>query len=193
MIEVEISDTQRHLRVDPAEVVDLVRHVLLREGRREASISIALVDQAAIHALNRVHLGHDWPTDVISFPLSTPDDPTLAGELVVSGELALATASEVGAEPRDELALYIIHGLLHLCGYDDHTESDTAAIRRRENELLADLGYSNPFHFPREGETPGSDSRLSILDSGLSESASCSNPDSKILDPTTEESRPWSG
>jgi probable rRNA maturation factor len=152
MIEVEISDTQSHLRVDEAEVIDLIRQVLLREGRPDASISIAMVGQAAIHALNRAYLGHDWPTDVISFPLSNPDDPTLAGELVVSGEMALATASEVGAEPRDELALYIVHGLLHLCGYDDHTESDFAAMRRREDEILTDLGYSNPFPFLRQGE-----------------------------------------
>ncbi len=164
MIEVEISDTQSDLRVDPIEIIDLVNHVLLREGRRDASISIALIDLAAIHALNRAHLGHDWPTDVISFPLSNPDEPTLAGELVVSAEMARATASEVGAEPRDELALYIVHGLLHLCGYDDHTTSDAAAMRRREDQLLTDLGYTNPFrilgrdtarHQPlREGEGP---------------------------------------
>src|SRR4051794_36983176 len=68
-IEVEISDTQGHCPVDRAALVRLVRDVLGKEGRRRASISIALVDQATIHALNRAHLGHDWPTDVISFPL----------------------------------------------------------------------------------------------------------------------------
>jgi probable rRNA maturation factor len=193
MIEVEISNTQNYLRIDQAEIIALVREVLLREGRREASISIALVDQAAIHALNRVHLGHDWPTDVISFPLSTPDDPTLAGELVVSGEMALATASEVGADPRDELALYIVHGLLHLCGHDDHTESDSTAMRRREDELLTDLGYTNPFHFLREGEAPGPYSRFSILASGLPENDVCSHPESGIANPISEEPRPWSG
>ena len=145
MIDVEISDTQSHVRVNPAEVIDLVRQALRHEGRRDASISIALVDHGAIHALNRAHLGHDWPTDVISFLLSNPDDPCLAGELVVSGEMALTTALELGADPRDELALYIVHGLLHLCGHEDHTESDSAVMRRRENEILADLGYSNPF------------------------------------------------
>jgi probable rRNA maturation factor len=154
MIEVEISDTQGHLRIDPVEVTNLVRQVLLREGHRDATISIALVDQAAIHALNRAHLGHDWPTDVISFPLSNPDDSTLAGELVVSGEMAAATALEVGAEPREELALYIVHGLLHLCGYNDHTESDSETMRRREDEVLTDLGYSKPFRFLRDGEGP---------------------------------------
>jgi probable rRNA maturation factor len=151
-IEVEISDTQGHLRTDPSEVIDLARRVLLGEGRRNASISIALVDQASIHALNRVHLRHDWPTDVISFTLSNPDDPALSGELVVSAEMAVATAAEDGVRPRDELALYIVHGLLHLCGYDDSTESDAAEMRRREDQILTEFGYSNPFRSLPGGE-----------------------------------------
>jgi probable rRNA maturation factor len=144
-IEVELSDTQGHLRVDPAELTGLVHAVLAAEGRRRASISIALVDQAAIHAINRSHLGHDWPTDVISFPMSDPDDPILAGELVISAEMAVAIAAEVGVGPRNELALYVVHGLLHLCGYDDLSEEGAAAMRRREGEILAACGRANPF------------------------------------------------
>jgi probable rRNA maturation factor len=147
-IEVEISDTQGHCPVDRAALVRLVRDVLVKEGRRRASISIALVDQATIHALNRAHLGHDWPTDVISFPLSDAEDPVLAGELVVSAEMAVATAAELGVEPADELALYLVHGLLHLCGYDDSHESDAVVMRRREEEILA--GGSRPIPEPSE-------------------------------------------
>ncbi len=144
-IEVEISDTQGHLRVDPEAVSSLARTVLLAEGHRRASISIALVDQSAIHAINRAHLGHDWPTDVISFPLSESGEPVLAGELVVSAEMAAGTSGELGVDPDDELALYIVHGLLHLCGYDDLDELDAAAMRRREDELLRAVGRTNPF------------------------------------------------
>jgi probable rRNA maturation factor len=153
-IEVEISDTQGHLRTDPSEMIDVARRVLIEEGRRNAAISIALVDEASIHTLNRVHLRHDWPTDVISFTLSNPGDPSLAGELVVSAEMAVATAAEDGVEPRDELALYVVHGLLHLCGYDDSDESGAAEMRRREDEILTGLGYSNPFRTLHEGEAP---------------------------------------
>jgi probable rRNA maturation factor len=145
-IDVEISDTQGHLRVNRADLVHLAQRVLVREGRRRASISIALVDQATIHLINRTHLGHDWPTDVISFPFSTPRDPVLSGELVVSVEMAVATASAIGAEPRDELALYVVHGLLHLCGHDDSTELGAGVMRQRENEMLTDCGFSNPFN-----------------------------------------------
>ncbi len=144
-IAVEISDTQGRLQVAPEELTEVVRTVLDAEGRPRASISIALVDQASIHAINREHLGHDWPTDVISFPLSGPDDEELAGELIVSAEMAAETAAEIGVDPRDELALYVVHGLLHLCGYDDLSEADAAEMRRREGELLAACGRPNPF------------------------------------------------
>ncbi len=135
-IEVEISDTQGHLKVDRSALSALVRTVLSAEKRVSASISIALVDNTTIHTINRKHLDHDWPTDVISFPLSDPDDPVLAGELVVSAEMAGASARDRDIDPELELALYVVHGLLHLCGYDDQSEEDILAMRHREHELL---------------------------------------------------------
>jgi len=139
-IDVEISDTQVHLRVDHRWLAKLVRQVLQSEGRARASISIALVDDDAIHRLNSAHLGHDWPTDVITFPLSEPEDAILAGELVVSAETACATARERSLEPADELALYVVHGILHLCGYDDHCDTSLALMRQREREVLVAAG-----------------------------------------------------
>ena len=180
-IEVEISDTQGHLRVAPEELRDLVRTVLTAEGRTRSSISIALVDQAAIHAINRSHLGHDWPTDVISFPLSEPTDPTLVGELVVSAEMAASTAAEIGVDPRDELALYVVHGLLHLCGYDDLSESEANAMRRRENELLIACRRRNPFDLVRDSRPRPRSREESAIDAGVS---------SPMIQPS--ESPPWS-
>ncbi len=179
-IEIEISDTQGHLRVVPEELAALVRSVLLAEGRRRVSISIALVDQAAIHAVNREHLGHDWPTDVISFDLSEPGDPVLAGELVVSAEMAATTAGDLGIEPGDELALYVVHGLLHLCGYDDLTETAAAGMRRREDELLRAVGRSSPFDraarrdVSREDPARPLGSAPARSSAGRAESSSCS-------------------
>jgi probable rRNA maturation factor len=148
-LEVEISDTQGHLRVDPRAVARLARGVLEGEGVGRASISIALVDDATIHTMNRRHLDHDWPTDVISFRLSEPDDPVLAGELIVSAEMAAATAREAGVDPWAELALYVVHGLLHLCGYDDTTDEEVERIRRREDTILAKEGLTNTFPLVR--------------------------------------------
>ncbi len=146
-IAIEISDTQLHLKIDPAAIADLVRQTLRAEGIARASISVALVDDATIRAINRRHLDHDWPTDVISFPLSEPDqDGELSGELVVSAEMAATTAAQAGVPAWDELALYLVHGLLHLCGHDDTDTETQGAMRRREAEILARLGLSNTFH-----------------------------------------------
>jgi probable rRNA maturation factor len=144
-IEVAISDTQRHLDVDAFALEGLVRRVLAGEGVESAEVSIALVDDASSREFNRRHLGHDWPTDVISFPLSEPGEPRLVAALVVSAEMAAVTAGRAGQDRRAELALYLVHGLLHLCGYDDRSAEDQARIRRREDEILAREGLTNTF------------------------------------------------
>jgi probable rRNA maturation factor len=144
-IEVEVSDTQGHLAVDPRALAGLARRVLAGEGIARASLSLALVDDATIRAVNRRHLAHDRPTDVISFLFSEPGEPVLAGELVVSAEHATAVARRLETEPWPELALYVVHGLLHLCGYDDLSAPDAEAMRRREGEVLAREGLTNTF------------------------------------------------
>ncbi len=160
-IEVEISDNQSHLDADRAFLEGLVQRVLNAEGIEYASISIALVDDATIRVINRRHLAHDWPTDVISFDLSEPGDRSLTGELVVSTEMAAATARDVGVDPRSELALYIVHGLLHLCGLDDQEIDDAAVMRRRENELLQAEGLINTFPLVGQAE-PDDEGRESV-------------------------------
>lgn len=137
---VEIANTQTHLSVDEAALARLARTVLATEGIASASISVALVDDPTIHALNRQHLAHDWPTDVISFVLSDPDERPLVGELVISGQMAVSMAAQLHAEPAGELSLYLVHGLLHLCGYDDLTEADAAVMRQRERFHLERAG-----------------------------------------------------
>ena len=144
-IVVEINDLQKQVAVEPDALAALAREVLRGEGVRAASISLVLVDDAAIRAINRRELQHDWPTDVITFALSGPEEEELAAELVVSGEMAATTARGTGGDPFAELALYVVHGLLHLCGYDDRTPEEIPAMRRREGEVLAALGLVNPF------------------------------------------------
>lgn len=142
---VEIHDAQGHLAIDPEVVRSLARRVLEGEGVTSASISLAFVDDAAIHEVNRRHLAHDWPTDVITFRLSEPGASPLEAELVVSAEMTVSTAREAGTDPTAELMLYVVHGLLHLCGYDDTSESAARAMRRREDEVLRREGWANTF------------------------------------------------
>ncbi len=142
---IEVDNRQRHLSIHPPELVSLARRVLSGEGIASATISLVLVDDALIREINREHLGHDWSTDVITFPLSLPGELPLEAELILSTEMALTTASEAGTDPRDELALYLVHGLLHLCGFDDRTERDAQDMRGREAEVLDREGIVNTF------------------------------------------------
>lgn len=142
-IDVEISDTQSHLKIDHDALSLLVRETLLAESKCVASISLAIVDNAAIQAINRAHLDHDWPTDVMSFPFS--DEDSLQGELILSAEMAVETARDAGLDPWHEFALYVVHGLLHLCGHDDAGEPERTVMRARESEILAAVGLSNTF------------------------------------------------
>ncbi len=143
-MDIEITNSQTHLTVNPNTLAGLARRVLEREGIASASISIALVDDAKIREINARHLDHDWPTDVITFRLSDPEDP-LEAELILSAEMAATTAGEAGSDPLAELVLYLVHGLLHLCGYDDRDDHEVTRMRERESEVLAREGWVNTF------------------------------------------------
>ncbi len=143
---VEVGDARSFLGpADRPLLAAIARRVLEAEGISCAEVSIALVDDPTIHAVNRDHLAHDWPTDVISFVLSEGADDRLAGELIVSFETAARMAERDGVGVWTELVLYVIHGLLHLCGHDDLTEEGAAAMRRREGELLRAEGLAHSF------------------------------------------------
>src|SRR3954449_7601830 len=127
-----IASPQEVVEIDRGHFRDVVRTVLDGEGVKDAEVSLAFVDNPTIHRLNKRFLDHDEPTDVLSFPLSEPDAKKLQGELVLGAEVALAQAMERGHDVKAELTLYVIHGLLHLCGYDDHDEDDAKEMRQRE-------------------------------------------------------------
>src|SRR5665213_3662326 len=140
MGKVSIACPQEIVPVDRKRMREAVRVVLEGENVADAEISLAFVDDATIHRLNKQFLQHDEPTDVLSFPLSEPRSKKLCGELVIGAEVALAQATERGHDVQAELTLYVIHGLLHLCGHDDHDEADAAAMRERERHYLQQLG-----------------------------------------------------
>jgi probable rRNA maturation factor len=139
MSRIAIASPQEFVAIDRGRMREVVRAVLDGEGVAEAEVSLAFVDNPTIHRLNQRYLQHDEPTDVLSFPLSEPNSRKLAGELVVGVEVALAQAAERGHDAQAELALYVIHGLLHLCGYDDHEPADAAAMHERERHYLRQL------------------------------------------------------
>jgi probable rRNA maturation factor len=140
---ISIATPQEIVAIDRGRMREVVRRVLEGEGVADAEISLAFVDNPTIHQLNKRYLQHDEPTDVLSFPLSEPNAKRLAGELVIGVEVAQAQAQERGHAVEAELALYVIHGLMHLCGHDDHDEEGAAAMRQKEKHYLSLMNYPN--------------------------------------------------
>jgi len=140
MSRISIATPQEIVAIDRAHMRQTVRTVLAGEDVANYEISLAFVDNPTIHRLNQRYLQHDEPTDVLSFPLSEPSASKLAGELVLGVEVAAEQAAARGHDVQTELTLYVIHGLLHLCGYDDHDDAARAAMRQRERYYLRQLG-----------------------------------------------------
>ena len=110
-------------------------------------LAVVLIDDDEITEINEQYLQHEGPTDVISFDYledfepETVDDecPFTVGELYISLDTALRQGEEYGKTLNDELLLYIAHGILHLCGYDDHCEEDIKEMREAEQRVLKQL------------------------------------------------------
>jgi probable rRNA maturation factor len=139
MIEIELSNQQSTHPIDDRRLVAAVRLVLEQEGIRRGVISIAVVDDPTMQDLNRRYLQHDYPTDVLSFLLEQRPG-SVEGEVVVSADTAADRCHSYGWSPDDELLLYVIHGALHLAGYDDGDADQRAAMRRREEHFLSRFG-----------------------------------------------------
>lgn len=138
-LEVTVSDRQRRLAVDVAAHEKLARWVLADAGIVAGVVGLRIVEDAEIRRLNSQYLGHDWATDVISFPID--DSPQhFCGDVVVSAEMAHRVAEEQGTSATDELLLYTLHGLLHLVGHDDKSDDRRQAMRAAEIEYLQRLG-----------------------------------------------------
>ena len=154
------SDEQSDVEVDLERWLRLARLVLADERAPvDAEVSLIFVDETAIADLNVKFLGGTGPTDVLAFPIDddhvpsgrqpdsggrgpgAPTDPTdppvVLGDVVVCPLVAQRQAPEHAGTVDDELALLVVHGVLHLLNYDHAEEQETAVMQRRERELLA--------------------------------------------------------
>jgi len=110
----------------------------------DAEVSITFVAASAMTELNREHMGRDGTTDVLSFPIdgapvgagSAAGPPPMLGDVVICPEVAAANAPTHAGTYEDEMALLVVHGLLHLLGMDHAVPDDRAEMQARERELL---------------------------------------------------------
>jgi len=166
-IEVFVADEQSAHPVDTVRWMRLAEAVLAAEGvKGDAELSVLFVDEASMADLNKRFLDKEGPTDVLAFPLDeepveggrSPDSggtgpgwvppepaemPTLVGDLVICPAVARRNAPGHAGTYEDELALLVVHGILHLMGMDHVDEEEAEAMERREQELLDQL-YRSP-------------------------------------------------
>ncbi|MDA8035460.1 MAG: rRNA maturation RNase YbeY [Actinomycetota bacterium] len=147
---VVVTDAQSDRPVEAARWGALAEAVLTAEGvDGEAELSLSFVDEATIAELNERWLGHDGPTDVLSFPIDDdPDDrrtgdpdaggapPVLLGDVVVCPAVAFRNAPDHAGTYDDELALLVVHGVLHVLGMDHEDPDEADAMEAREQALL---------------------------------------------------------
>ncbi len=142
--EVLLSNGQSKHAIDEEQLIAAARAVLRESDFTSAMISLAIVDDEAIHELNRQFLNHDYPTDVLSFALQD-DGNHLEGEVIISADTAASAAAELGCTPAAEQLLYVIHGMLHLVGYRDKTPSEAREMRLAEAQFLGEFGWDATF------------------------------------------------
>lgn len=145
-VKLEVTDLQKFYPIDKNKIKKLVAAVLKAEKKGvNTELSIVFVDNKRIKEMNSAFLGHNYATDVLSFPYPEPSRKnTIAGEIIVSVEMAAEFSQKQGYSLEGEVALYLIHGLLHLLGYDDKHKSDAKKMHQREGELLSNFGYRVP-------------------------------------------------
>jgi probable rRNA maturation factor len=159
------ADEQDAVPVEMMRWVRLAEHVLVAErAPADVQMSVVFVDPATMADLNHRYMDARGPTDVLAFPLEDeipvgrypdeggrgpgasgdpPEPPLAIGDVVVCPEIARAQAEEHGVALDDELALLVVHGTLHLFGYDHAEPDDATRMQRRERELLASFARTD--------------------------------------------------
>jgi probable rRNA maturation factor len=133
---VAVANLQRRVRVSPARLRAVARRTLAALGRADREVHVAVVDDRRIRALNARHRGVRRATDVLAFDLAAPGPGRLWGEVIVSAETAARQARRLGVPLAAELDLLVVHGLLHLAGYDDRDPRRARRMHERARQIL---------------------------------------------------------
>jgi len=157
-MEVLINNRQKRIRLDTRKIRSIAREILKFEGQPDhAELSIVFCDDDFIQKLNDEYLGRNRPTDVLSFPMDEEEfdsEVRLLGDVVISVDTAQQQAQKMRHSLELEVVFLLIHGILHLIGYDHVRKSDQARMKAREETLCQLLGEKGLLRaFEGEGET----------------------------------------
>ena len=142
-IVVEVTAHPDRSDINPLDLEELVKAVCRRFDVSNATVCIAIVDDAGFREINSRFLNRKSTSDCLSFDLSEESGPKSGRlfELVVNGDMAVKQAALRGHSGRAELALYVTHALLHNLGLDDSTQRRAGEMHNIEDEILQQLGY----------------------------------------------------
>ena len=147
---ITVSGANAELQCKLAAAAD---HALKSLSFSRGRLEIAVVDAEEMAVQHRQWKKLDGPTDVLSFDLRDAEQSGhIDGQLIVCEQVARDEAQRRLVDWQDELTLYVIHGCLHLCGYDDHDPDDAAAMHRKEDQLLTELGRP-PIFYSQDTDT----------------------------------------
>jgi probable rRNA maturation factor len=143
-MDIQIDNQQTKLPVRARAIQRKARDILNALDCPDGELSIVLVDDVRIADLNQMYLQHSGPTNVISFPMREGDfseiNPQVLGDVVISMDTCAREAEEAGIALETRLDQLLIHGILHLLGYDHvHSESEARVMEAKSDELLARL------------------------------------------------------
>jgi probable rRNA maturation factor len=124
----------------------------------QGQVNVLVTSNHELHELNRRFRGKDKPTDVLSFP-SAADGARFSGDIAISADIARASANQLGHAPAQEIKILVLHGLLHLAGYDHETDNGTMA--RKEVRLRRELKLPESLTERNKPSTPGAGRRRS--------------------------------
>ena len=140
---IEIADEQSQ-PIDSDPLISVVEQILTDHSIERSEISIGIVDDPTMRDYNNRYLNHDYETDVLSFVLDWDESiGALSGQLIVSTDTAATMAKQYGSTIQEELLLYVVHGTLHLVGYDDKDPADEPEMRDAEKKYLASFGVEH--------------------------------------------------
>lgn len=144
---INIQNLQDKITIRPKKIKELVLKSLSLVGikKKKVSINICFLDDKEIKKLNQRFLAKNIPTDVIAFNLSS-NKKTILADIAISTETAIRNAKIFKTSPFYEIYLYIIHGLLHILGYDDRTKRQKKIIQRKTEYILNKLKLSLKSH-----------------------------------------------
>ncbi len=149
-MKVAVRNLQKRIPINPKRIIKTVLKILSIEGiKKSGEITLCFVNDRKIKELNLKYLGKNNPTDVIAFDVAGPKRPDkIFADIVISTDRAIDNAGAFHTTPLFELYLYVIHGVLHILGYDDKTKKDKLLMRQKEESLLRTLNLSPIIHNP---------------------------------------------